>query len=193
MPRPIAIFYHGLFFGGDPPARLPAAVHIIGEQMHWLKTCGVMRHCSEMHSGFNGGLESAELIENLVIEKSHKLLHGLQCKSELRTLLALELWLLNHPGWNVLYLHSKGATHPVGHDMSTRWRNCMMRNLVSNWEGCLSQVGERLRLGRMPLDDAAADPARPEHLGRELLVGHVGLPAHAAEPDGNPAGKAVWN
>ena len=66
--------------------------------------------------------------------------HGLQCKNELRTLLLVEEFAKTHTGWNVLYFHSKGATHPLGHELSARWRRCMMRHLVSNWRQCVQEL-----------------------------------------------------
>ena len=106
--------------------------------MNWLHESGLLKNTSQIHCGINGGLESSGYAENLLPQESLKVLHGIQCKNELRTILMLEEWLASHPGWNVLYLHSKGATKPT--EMNTRWRNCMMRNLVGNWRRCVEAL-----------------------------------------------------
>lgn len=133
MNKPIAIFYHCVF--QDSPTQVwTMAPQIINEQMGWLRDVGLLHSTTQMHCGINGGLESAAWAESILPEKSFKTLHGLQCKNELRTLRMLETWLKLNPGWNVLYFHSKGVTKPT--EMATRWRNCMMRQLVSNWRQC---------------------------------------------------------
>lgn len=140
MSKPIAIFYHTLFTLGGPELVLPAALHIIPEQMGWLANSGLMRACSHAVAGINGANESVGYANFIMPTKFNKHFHGLQCKNELRTIQLMELWLKEHPGWNVLYFHSKGVTHPIGHDMSTRWRNCMMRHLVGNWQNCVEKL-----------------------------------------------------
>jgi hypothetical protein len=135
--KPIAIFYHCVF--QDTETQMwPASQQVVREQMSWLRDVGLLYNTKELHVGINGGLESCSIVDHLIPGLAIKALHGLQCKNELRTLLMLEAWLPNHPGWNVLYLHSKGATNPS--EMSTRWRNCMMRNLVSNWRSCIESL-----------------------------------------------------
>lgn len=133
MNKPIAIFYHCVFMD-DPEHIWTQAPFIIREQMGWLRDVGLMHNANQIHCGINGGLESASWADNILPSNSLKVLHGLQCKNELRTLRLLEEWVPHNPGWNVLYVHSKGATKP--NEMNTRWRNCMMRNLVSNWRQC---------------------------------------------------------
>lgn len=114
----------------------PAAQNIVREQIGWMLDTGLIANTAEFHCGINGGIESAVFAESMMPKVSRKLLHGLQCKNELRTILMLEQWLKSHPGWNVLYVHSKGATKPI--ELNTRWRNCMMRNLVSRWRECVN-------------------------------------------------------
>lgn len=138
MHKPIAIFYHGLFVAQDEI--LPASLYIIPEQMKCIKQSGLYDECKEFQVGINGGEESKSIADYVLPLKGHRQFHGQQCRNELRTLLMLEQWCASHPGWNVLYLHSKGATHPLGHDLRTRWRNCMMRNLVSNWRTCVAAL-----------------------------------------------------
>ncbi len=47
-----------------------------------------------------------------------------------------------NPGWNVLYFHSKGATHTDVEYLKfvTRWRNCMMNALIVNWAQCITDL-----------------------------------------------------
>jgi hypothetical protein len=68
-------------------------------------------------------------------------MHGLECKTENLTIYELEKWAPEHPGWFVLYLHAKGATHPhgspYGETISKPWRQGMMQDLVTNWRRCV--------------------------------------------------------
>jgi hypothetical protein len=136
----IAIFYHCLFVLGAPPQPLVTAPSIIAAQMALLSTSGLLDAASEMHVGVNGGAESEQQVSAQIPAKAQVVYHGLQSRCENLTLVMLEKWLPIHDDWYVLYFHSKGATHPPGHDMSTRWRDCMMRNAVANWRTCVADL-----------------------------------------------------
>lgn len=138
--KPIAIFYHGLFVLGDLPEILPAAFDIIPKQMEMLTESGLLYEASEFHVGINGGPESVSFVKSLIPGKAQVKYHGIQCRNECRTMRMIEEWLPGHDDWYVLYAHSKGATHPTGHDLSTRWRHCMMNHLVSNWKNCVANL-----------------------------------------------------
>lgn len=160
----IAVFYHGVFAGGNPVAMLPAATEIIDGQMRLMKSCGLLDAYDEFHIGINGGGESSLISKILFPEKAKVSFHGTHCKNELRTILLLEEWVKTRPDWNVLYFHSKGATHPIGHDRSIRWRNCMMKHLVTNWRKCVS----------------------------DLDSGKDSVGCHWAEPPKTPPGQFIW-
>src|SRR5258708_2964992 len=51
---------------------------------------------------------------------------------------AIEAYARESDGY-VLYLHSKGVSHPA-HEPKAKWRRLMMRELVENWEKCLLQL-----------------------------------------------------
>lgn len=139
MTPPIAIFYHCLFTF-SPDSVLPHAISVADEQMKMLESSGLLGACNEFYVGVNGGEESRVYAESIIPSKSHIIYHGLKCRTELRTLMYLQKTMKGRKGWRVLYFHSKGATHPATDQMSTNWRNCMMRSLVSNWRVCLDAL-----------------------------------------------------
>ena len=139
MPAKIAIFYHALLYKDNPDNLLENAVNIVMQQMWQLRPSGLLDAAAEFHVGLNGGEESLQVARLILPFKAQITLHGLQCHTENRTILMLEKWLPAHRDWYVLYFHSKGASHPVGHDLSTRWRQCMSRNLIQNWRRCVAR------------------------------------------------------
>jgi hypothetical protein len=58
---------------------------------------------------------------------------------------AIEKYCLQKEGY-VLYLHSKGVSNPTD-EIKMKWRRLMMRELVENWEFCLSQLPQYDALG----------------------------------------------
>lgn len=138
--RPIAIFYHCLFT--IEGKMLPLAPQVVAEQMALAKASGLLDTAHTMFVGINSG-ESMKVAESLFPTKAQFVYHGEQCRNECRTILLLEEWLKVSPGFNVLYFHSKGATHGLNdpdHVLRMRWRHCMMRNLVRNWRQCVADL-----------------------------------------------------
>lgn len=126
---------------GDPPALLPVALDIVNEQMHALRVSGLEDAASEIHIGINGGEESEGYALALMPWRANIVYHGLQCRSENRTILLMEKWCRENAGEaHLLYFHAKGSTHPPGSDygnnMSRPWRNRMMNICVHNWRQC---------------------------------------------------------
>jgi len=142
--KPIAVFFHSLFVLGDPPAILPSAYSIISEQMAMLKESGLEDAASEIHCGVNGGCESVPFAESVFPKKATIKYHGLQSRAENLTIVMLHDWCKSHPGWKVLYFHSKGATHgpesDYGNGSSTPWRRGMMADLVGGWKRCVKDL-----------------------------------------------------
>lgn len=139
----IAIFYHCLFFMGEPPQWLVSSEWVVIEQMEALRGTGLIRAATEMHVGVNGGEESYELAESLMPEGAQITFHGLAARSENPTIVMLEEWAKTHPGWYVLYFHSKGVTHPPGSVLGqsgNSWRRGMMEDLVYNWRSCVADL-----------------------------------------------------
>jgi hypothetical protein len=135
----IALFYHCLFYRDGHVCQ--AAPIIVAEQMRELSSSGLLAAADEIHIGVNGGDESAVDAHALLPRRTNIIFHGQQCHTELRTLQMIERWVPDHPdGWGVLYFHSKGVTHAVNEDHSNRWRRCMMKNAVTNWRACVSDL-----------------------------------------------------
>lgn len=108
--------------------------------MRELELCGLLGACQEAYAGANGGEETSPFMSALMPSKFDVTLHGLQCRNECRTVKMVEDWSKDHPDWNVLFFHAKGATHPAGDPLRTNWRKCMMRNLVRNWRSCVDDL-----------------------------------------------------
>lgn len=139
--KPIAVFYHCLFFKqGTPPSKLPAAEGIVQKQMCQFNASGLMRDCEEFHVGVNGSVESERIAQSLFPRKSTVTYNGLDVFNENATIRLLEQWLPKHPDWLVLWCHSKGATHDSDNPLRSNWRECMMRNLVTNWRTCVHDL-----------------------------------------------------
>lgn len=142
--RPIAIFYHCLFFHGSPPELRERACEIVGEQMRDLKQSGLLDSATVFIAGINGGEESVEFANLLLPAKATRVFHGLQSKAENLTIVEVEKWAPSHPGFNVLYLHAKGCTHgpddAYGNGVSAPWRRTMMQYLVGGWRQCVCDL-----------------------------------------------------
>jgi len=140
----IAIFYHCLFFMGDPPDLSEKALLVVREQMDALKASGLEDAAQEIHIGVNGGEES-EMCRDMLPAKAQVTYHGLQSKSENLTCVMMENWVKTHPGWAVLYFHSKSATHAIGSsygEYADNWRRRMMYHCVENWRQCVSDLDQ---------------------------------------------------
>lgn len=141
MTNRIAVFYHCLFhYGGK---LLPNALYIVHDQMRQLQDSGLLDACEEMTVGINGGPESESVAKSVLPAKAKLVFHGLESRSENLTIVELEKWAARHPGWHILYFHSKGVTHPPGtehYEFLTKWRNGMMEDLVISWQRCVSDL-----------------------------------------------------
>ena len=135
--KPIAIFYHCLFFKDTPDNWMPHAEAVVRTQLTHLCTSGLLDAANEFWVGLNGGEETSHLASSIFPRTARIVPHGLECHNECRTILMLEKWLPGHEDWYVLYFHAKGATHPPDHELSNRWRGCMMKQCVTNWRRCV--------------------------------------------------------
>jgi len=139
----IAIFFHCLFYYGTPPRLIPNALAIVHEQMWALRESGLLEACDEMIVGCNGGDESVPVARRILPEKARVIMHGLESRSENLTIVEIEKWAPKHPGWSILYFHTKGITHTPGteyHHVSSIWRRTMMADLITNWQRCVSDL-----------------------------------------------------
>jgi len=137
MSHQIALFYHCVFFLGDPPELSPHAVGIVSSQMDILRTSGLLDIASEVYVGINGAEESQVFADGIIPEKAVKVYHGTQCKNENRTIMLMQHMMRGRKDWYSLYFHSKGASSQLTNEMSYHWRSCMNHYLVQNWDTCI--------------------------------------------------------
>ena len=145
--RPIAIFFHGLFFMGN--RHMPNAGCIISNQITQMINSGLWLQAREIHFGINGGTESVPIARNIIPEtiETEKLFvhyHGLDSHAENLTVEMVIEWAKTHPGWNILYVHAKSSSHDPHSDYAVRvagpWRESMMADLVLNWRQCVADL-----------------------------------------------------
>lgn len=158
----IAIFYHCLFYMGDPPVLLPNALSVVREQMNTLKNSGLEDAADQIVCCVNGSKESEEIAKRELPKKAKIVMNGIQSRCENRTILELEKWLPGHEDYLVLYFHTKGSIH--AEEYNRRWRRCMMKHLVSNWYQCVKDL--------------------------EAVYESVGC--HWMEPPQTPDGQCIW-
>lgn len=161
--RKIAIFYHCLFCLGSPPELVTRAFEVVAEQMDALRKSGLLEAATEITVGINGGDET-RMYSNLIMPpKAFTVYHGLGSRSENMTILTMEKWLRDHgDDWDILYFHSKGATHTqyryIIHGNS--WRRCMMNHLIWNWKKCVSDLKDVESVGCHWMSDQGSDKSQ---------------------------------
>jgi hypothetical protein len=140
--KPICVFFHGLFYLGT--RHMPNAGCIISNQITQMVNSGLWDAAQEIHFAINGGEESKPIAASIIPAKAQVVFNGLQCKTENRTVEMLFEWAKSHPGWNILYLHGKGASHEPDSEYANRvsapWRSAMMEDLVVNWRQCVADL-----------------------------------------------------
>jgi hypothetical protein len=138
--RKVIVFYHCLLYSGTPSDLNLNAFEIVNNQMQLLQDSGLLSFASNFVVGLNGGTESLDVANLIIPPKAEIRLHGLQSRSENLTIVEIENWVKLNPGWAVLYFHCKGATQPRNDPLRSKWRRCMMRNLVWNWDRCVKDL-----------------------------------------------------
>jgi hypothetical protein len=139
--KPIAIFYHCRFFKADGGAYQRGGP-IIAEQMEALIKSGLVDAASHFTVGLNGGKETEIYAKIYLPTKAVPVFHGLQSGSEVATVILMEKFAADHPGWNILYFHNKGCTHTDLNyiEFLKRWVRCMMNACVVNWRTCIKDL-----------------------------------------------------
>ena len=121
---------------------MPGALNIVSDAMLLLQSSGLADAATEIHCCFNG--DELDLAKSLCPKKARITMHGLNSFAENLTIVKLWEWSKKNPGWNCLYFHAKGATHPPtsGYAIttSTPWRQTMLKYLVSNWRQCVTDL-----------------------------------------------------
>jgi len=140
--KPIAIWYHTLFFHGSPDHPALGGFTICKEQMGLVKSSGLENASSEIHVGVNGGKESEVYARESLPSKATVYYQGVDEGSETPTMVRMWEWARRHPDWYVLYFHCKGATHTDVEYLKfvTKWRRCMMNACVVNWRQCVADL-----------------------------------------------------
>src|ERR1700690_4020635 len=133
--RPISIFYHCVLNGPHIPSE-DYAICVLQQQMSALKQSGLEDSASEVHVGINDYSGSSPLRCAFALPKSKLSIHA-NAKSEIPTMKMLQCWL--KPGWNVLYFHTKGVSHP-NEAFYEAWRQRMEHACVWNWRQCVSDL-----------------------------------------------------
>lgn len=142
---PIIVFYHSLFYFGDPPELWTPALNIAQEAMDAFNASGLTDSASEFIVGVNGGKESEMIAQMMMPAKAKLVFHGLESKAENLTIVEVEKWARNNPQRAfICYAHIKGATHklgdPYGDNVSAPWRRAMLRYLVMGWRNCVTAL-----------------------------------------------------
>jgi hypothetical protein len=107
----------------------------MAEQMTTLESCGLAAHADAIYIGVNGGEEDGEIARMLAPDKAKVIVHGEGSTSEITTMNVIRGWVTNHPGWNLLYFHAKGVSHPDS--PNTQWRINMEAHCLHNWRMCV--------------------------------------------------------
>lgn len=151
--NPIAIWYHvrisggahpdNALFPGNPDLDEAHALSVVGEQVGDLRESGLLDGADNLVIGINGGPNDFRSMVRLIGHGAAIFMHGPEASSELPTMARLEEWAKESPGWDVLYLHSKGVSWPKtkpGWELRQAWRRCLMRNTVQNWTDCVQAL-----------------------------------------------------
>ena len=136
--RPAAAFYHCKLSGeGIPDPEYAEAVMM--QQMIAVRSSGLGQHCREFHAGVNGTPADALLVCAFCPSQTAVHLHGPGARSEIPTMRLIQEWVPDHPGWDVLYFHTKGVTHPR-EPLYENWRNRMAHYCVDQWRDCVRDL-----------------------------------------------------
>lgn len=141
--KPIAVFFHAAFYR-DPVTPFPMAIPIVWETMQLFKNSGLLEASSFFLAGINGGEESKAAADSVFPPKVTQKYHGLEYKNENGTIVELQNWVKDHPGWLVFYGHGKGLSHAPGSDygenVSGPWRRTMAKHLITEWPKCVADL-----------------------------------------------------
>lgn len=133
----IAIWYHCILRGSG--INEEHAIAVLQSQMNALRESGLGTAAREIHIGVNGTDSDALTVMGFNHWPKTRIYSQPDGKSELATLHHLQPWL--RPGWFVFYHHIKGVQYP-GNPVWERWRKCMEKACVWNWEECVSLLAK---------------------------------------------------
>jgi hypothetical protein len=132
----IAVFYHVYQYGDW--------INVFREQEKLIVDSSLEDRSNFIHLGINGN-------QNIdVREKFNLVFNEEPWSEETPTLLSLREFAIQNPGWNILYLHTKGVTCPMN---STRdWRNVMGHFCVERWKDCVEKLKSHDAVGCLYMD-----------------------------------------
>ena len=131
--KPLAIFYHCVISGGERAIDPDYAINMMSHQMSALKESGLMAAASEFIVGVNGSEADAIAAACLCDDKATVVHHGKDSMTEIPTFQMMHEWAKQHPGWYVLYHHTKGVSSRA----ADGWRNRMEESVIWGWEDCV--------------------------------------------------------
>lgn len=141
--KPIAIFFHTVFFKADGGA-FQRSGPMNAKYMKDLEDSGLMDAASHFTAGINGGKES-EVYAKCYLPRAQHLFHGIDVISANFTFQAMRDFCVAHPGWNVVFFHGKSIAHETPEYVSylpfeMRWINCMVNACIRNWRTCVADL-----------------------------------------------------
>lgn len=158
---PIAVFYHCLLSSKHRDIQPDYAFNLISTQMGALRNSGLSDAAQLVHIGVNGSSSDAMAVACLAPEKAAVVHHGQDATTEIPTLNVLRAFAKDHPGWAVLYHHSKGVSTP---NQADGWRRRMENVCVWGWNECVKAL------------DRGADAAGAHWLTPERFPGVIQTP-----------------
>lgn len=138
----IAIFYHTYFSGGSPPTSFDTALRITCEQLDTLNFTGLREAAQPIFIGVSGSEADYAAVRCTIPWSGINVFHNKTGVGELPTMAVMQDWCKTHPGYAVLYFHTKGAIHH-GNPTAECWRRCMERVVLHGWVQCVADLLER--------------------------------------------------
>lgn len=137
--RPVVIFYHTVLNLHPVPDR-----QIVHEQAGELRRGGLMAASELFYVGVNGEKSEAGWLSEVIPEAEVFTNDPSEWSGgEVPTIRMLREWALTFPGWNVCYLHTKGASTPpssLAFARNTDWRRNAMRHCITDWGQRVSEL-----------------------------------------------------
>lgn len=139
MSLQIAVFYHCLLTSQHRDINEAYALNLITSQMLALKESGLEAAATTICVGVNGSVGDAFAVACMAPEKSAVVHHGIGATTEIPTLNILKAFAKDHPGWAILYHHSKGISTP---NQADGWRRRMEHVNIWNWNSCVNALDQ---------------------------------------------------
>lgn len=136
--RPIAVFYHAYFGGGEVPVTTENALRITALQLDHMNYSGLSQAADYFQVGVTGTDLDLLTVAAMCPDKA-EVIHNTEGVAELPTLKRLQFWCKGNPEALVLYLHTKGVIHGNS-PVYEAWRNCMQNVVVGKWHECVDHL-----------------------------------------------------